>query len=171
MTNIEAEIDRISQIQWNDFKITLNIPPKATSRPRVSINGIFYSPEAKAKKKYFNEYIFRNKIVLPEIITTPIEYVCECYFPIPISFNSMERELAERKYIHYVRKPDFDNLGKSYTDILNKVLIWDDSLIFDGRIVKWYSIRPRVEISLRYMSEYDAEVNRNKTISEISKDM
>ena len=67
------------------------------------------------------------------------------------SFNSTDTYLAELGLIRPLLKPDFDNIAKKYSDMYNGNVWLDDSLVIDGRIRKYYSILPRVEIRLRYI--------------------
>ena len=51
-----------------------------------------------------------------------------------------------------IKKPDFDNIAKKYSDMYNYNIWLDDSQVIDGEVHKYYSILPRVEIYLRYMN-------------------
>ena len=48
-------------------------------------------------------------------------------------------------------------------------LIYDDSLIIEGTSKKFYSIKPRIEITIRYMEEFDSLFNQKKIESKINK--
>jgi len=95
-------------------------------------------------------------------IKTPCEFYCKAYLPIPSSMNRFEIILAELGLIHHMSKPDFDNLAKTYSDMIQKHLIQDDAIIYKGVIEKHYSIKPRIEISIRYMEEFDSKFNKRK---------
>jgi Holliday junction resolvase RusA-like endonuclease len=47
-----------------------------------------------------------------------------------------------------ISKPDWDNTGKLLSDALNKIGYYDDSAIYDSHVMKWYSRKPRLEITL-----------------------
>ena len=49
-------------------------------------------------------------------------------------------------------KPDWDNIGKLYSDMYNSNVWIDDALTIDGTVSKYYSILPRVEIDLGYLN-------------------
>ena len=81
--------------------------------------------------------------------------------------SSVDKVLAEMKLIRPVSKPDWDNLGKSYSDMIQGVLLQDDSIIIEGLSRKYYSIKPRVEITIDYMTEFDSKYNENKILKRI----
>lgn len=53
-----------------------------------------------------------------------------------------------------------DNLGKGYSDMIQDVLISNDSLVFRGCVQKYYSVLPRVEVTVRFMKVYDCKYNK-----------
>jgi len=73
-----------------------------------------------------------------------------------------EQILAECGFIRPISKPDFDNLVKTYTDMIQDVLLLDDSLIIEGSSSKYYSWKPRIEFTIEYMVEHDSIYNKNK---------
>lgn len=76
--------------------------------------------------------------------------------------KKMEMLLAEVGLIRPISKPDFDNLIKTYTDMIQGTMLLDDSLVIEGVSRKFYSSKPRVEISISYMVEFDSIFNKNK---------
>ena len=76
--------------------------------------------------------------------------------------NKAEKILAELGLLCPISKPDWDNLGKAYSDMVQQALIMDDALIFSAESIKRYSIKPRVEIEISYMMDFDCEYNRKK---------
>ena len=55
-----------------------------------------------------------------ELITTACKFYCDCYFPIPKSMTKNEKLRAELKLVNHLSKPDWDNLGKTYSDMIQK---------------------------------------------------
>ncbi len=51
--------------------------------------------------------------------------------------------------IRPTKRPDFDNIGKIICDSLNMIAYHDDSAIVDGRVRKFYSDVPRVEVIIK----------------------
>ena len=161
---LQAEINRIKSIPWKVREFTFFIIPKATPRPRATtINGhsMFYVKGAKDHKQFFKYYTKNEDI---EIIKTPIKFTSEVYVPTPSGMNATEEALAELGYIRPTSKPDWDNLAKTYCDMIQGLLIDDDALIIKGSLEKFYSIKPRVHIKLEYMEDFDCTFNRKKSI-------
>ena len=73
--------------------------------------------------------------------------------------------LAELQHLQNVSKPDWDNVGKTYSDMIQNSLILDDSLITVATTRKLYSIKPRVEIKIRYRLSFDCKYNKRKVES------
>ena len=46
--------------------------------------------------------------------------------------------------------------------MIQDYLIADDALIVKGTSEKFYSIKPRIEIEIEYMEDFDSIFNRNK---------
>lgn len=160
------EIQRINSIKWKKKSFTLYIIPKATPRPRSGKNGIFYVKGASDNKKFFKEFIKDKEL---EIINTPCKIECISYLPISKSMNNVNKILAELGFIRPISKPDWDNLAKAYCDMIQGYLLEDDALIIEGISKKYYSIKPRVEITIEWMESFDCKYNEDKIISKIHK--
>lgn len=157
--SVYDEIHRIVNIKWKTISYTIYLLPKATPRPRSGKNGIFYVKGASDNKKFFERHLINQDIPL---ITTPTKFHCVSYLPIPKSMNIVEKLCAELGFIHPVSKPDWDNVAKAYCDMIQGTLLYDDSLIIEGTSIKKYSIKPRIEITISYMEDYDSAFNENK---------
>lgn len=160
------EIQRINSIKWKKKSFTLYIIPKATPRPRSGKNGIFYVKGASDNKKFFKEFIKDKEL---EIINTPCKIECVSYLPISKSMNRVNKILAELGFIRPISKPDWDNLAKAYCDMIQGYLLEDDALIIEGISKKYYSIKPRVEITIEWMESFDCKYNEDKIINKIHK--
>lgn len=146
--------------EWDEISYTIYLLPKATPRPRSTLNGFFYVKGASDNKKLFaREMVNFNH----DMIYTPCEFYCTSYLPIPNSMNNLEKILAELGFI-YPLLPDFDNLVKTYTDMLKGTLLYDDSIIQKGVSKKFYSVKPRIEIKIRYMKDFDSYFNKKKIL-------
>ena len=159
--DVYSEIKRVSSIRWTKLYYTIYLVPKGTPRPRSGKNGVFYVKGAKDNKKIFEEFINNNDIML---ITTPTKFHCISYFPIPSSMTNVEKILAELGFIRPTSKPDWDNVAKAYCDMVQDTLLYDDSLVIEGSSKKFYSVKPRIEICIEYMDDYDCKFNKNKLL-------
>ncbi len=154
------EIDRIGKIKWKKLEFTIYLIPKGTPRPRSGKGGVFYVKGAADNKKFLKNYL--KEIEEIPIIKTPAKFYCKSFLPIPSSFNVIDRILAEMGFIYPTTTPDWDNLGKAYCDMIQDNLIYNDAQIVDGYSSKRYSIKPRIEICIEYMEDFDCEFNHKK---------
>ena len=154
---------RVRDIKWKEISYTIYLLPKATPRPRSGRNGVFYVSGANDNKKFFKNYINDQNI---EIIRTPCKFSCISYFPIPKSMNNIEKVAAEMGVIRPISKPDWDNVAKAYCDMIQGLLLYDDSLIIEGISKKFYSVKPRIEIKISYMEDFDSVYNKKKICKE-----
>ena len=133
------------------IKITIHRKPYPSPRPRFRNVG-------KYKQTYMPaEYLREKKIIADsmekikpndfKIIESAIEMNVVFYMPIPASLSDKKRlELVGEPHI---KKPDSDNLLKTYKDAFEGVLYKNDSQIYKVDILKIYSDNPRVEIELK----------------------
>lgn len=157
---IEEE-NKVSQsIPWETVKIVLPIIPKPSPRPRYSgVSGRFYVTGASENKKLFKYYIKE----LYHIIYTQVHFSLKVYLPTPISsMNRREIYRAECGEIIPISNPDWDNIGKTYSDMIQQILILNDNIISKGFVEKYYSIKPRVVITIKYQKGFDSRYNRKK---------
>lgn len=155
-----GKLNEILNMEWNEINFVIYLLPKATPRPRCNrIMNTFYVMGAKDNKDIFKKFIVKQDI---EMITTPCKFYCNSYLPIPKGMRHDEKILAEMGYIRPISKPDWDNLGKTYSDMIQGTLLFDDSLIIEGSSKKFYSTKPRIEIRIEYMKKYDSLYNEQK---------
>lgn len=157
---LTEDVERIKSIQWSTIRFVIYLLPKATPRPRHNfIRNTFYVMGAKDHRDIFAKALINADI---DMITTPCKFECISYLPIPSSMSNEEKLLAESGLIRPVAKPDWDNLGKTYSDMIQGTLLFDDSLIIEGIAKKYYSSKPRIEITIQYMNEFDSRFNEKK---------
>lgn len=154
-------IPKLRKPKFHAMNFIIYVIPKATPRARLGKYNRFYVSDAKFNNDLFGKFI--NDVGLEKgVITTPCRFITDIYLPIPSAFNKIEKVLAELKLLPAIVKPDWDNAGKTYSDMIQKHLLLDDSLIFDGRVRKYYSFKPRVEMTIEFMDKYDCKSNKKK---------
>jgi Holliday junction resolvase RusA-like endonuclease len=163
-SSVYEELKRILNIKWNKISYTIYLLPKATPRPRLGSKGVFYVKGAADNKKVFEKYLVGQDIPL---ITTPVKFYCDSYFPIPKSMGVVEKVCAELGFIHPTSKPDWDNVAKAYCDMIQGSLLYDDSLVIEGYSKKHYSVKPRIEVTIYYMDDYDCQYNKKKILRKV----
>ncbi len=152
------EIKKCMNRNYEEINYTIYLLPKATPRPRSTSSGFFYVKGASDNKKLFQRELVKSDF---NMIYTPCEFYCKSYLPIPKSMNNLEKVLAELGFV-YPFLPDFDNLVKTYTDMIKGSLLYDDGLIYKGVSEKYYSVKPRIEVTIRYMKDFDSKFNKKK---------
>ena len=159
---IKKAIKRILNIGYEELSFVFYFFPQATPRPRYSrFTKSFYVKNALDYNSIFKEFINTCDEINFKI-NTPCELHCKTYSPIPSSMNKMESILAELGLIKHISKPDCDNLLKSYSDMIQKNLIVDDAIFYKMTIEKLYSFKPRIEFTVRFMTEPDSKFNSKK---------
>lgn len=144
----------MDQREYETVRILAYEYPMKTDRPR-SINGHTWSPNAAANKSYFDKAL-KSVVETLKLVNTPGEIEVEAYFEMPAAVPPDEVILFEAKILNPVDKPDYDNVGKCYTDVLTDVLITDDDIFWRGEIRKYYSLLPRVQITIRYIRKHES---------------
>jgi len=131
--------------------IALTIPgkPRAWQRARLSRRGRhhFTDDNTRAAKEVV---MWTYTGARPERVRWkgPVRLWVTAYFPIPLRTPKALRAKMETETVWYPYKSDWDNIGKLPSDALNGIAYVDDCQVADGRVRKYYSPRPRVEIEL-----------------------
>ena len=141
--------------KYESIRVMMYEQPVKTDRPRA-FNSHIYSPNAAANHSYFEKAV---KGICKDIklINTPAEIIINAYIEMPSRVPPDEVILFEGKVLDIIDMPDYDNIGKAYTDMLKNVLIIDDDIFHRGEINKFYSVVPRVEIIIRYQKSHDSD--------------
>jgi Holliday junction resolvase RusA-like endonuclease len=132
------------------IKIVIDIIPEPTPRPRLGQSGRFYVKNSRSNNEFVELMSSRYEDIQNIIKDRECEIDIKSYFPIPLSFNKVNTLLAELGIIRPITKPDWDNLGKTYSDAIQPWIVHDDSLFVDGSSHKYYSLKPRVEIQIKF---------------------
>ena len=129
-----------------------------------------YVPNAKANKNYMTEFI-QSTFDSVKLICTEMEIDIIFYLPTPVSLSNSQKIYCEEGLIRPMIKPDVDNVSKAYMDMCTSNLFLDDALVTDLHISKRYSIKPRVEVTIRYYEDLPtSNIYRQITNSKFFKD-
>lgn len=180
---IEKRDNMLMNMQWYDLNIvSLYEIPEGTGRPRFRlINRNNFHNEAISSSQFVHVYTVGAKddflhmrrmvedelVPLEGLINTPVIIEYYAYYKTPTYFNAIDTCLAESGLIRPTvsNKPDWDNVGKKYSDMYNHNIWIDDATVIDGRVIKYFSVLPRIEIRLRYLNCVYTKQQYNKTIS------
>ncbi len=78
----------------------------------------------------------------------PLHAEIKAFFQIPDSWPKKRKKVAETEDMPCLLRPDIDNIEKIVFDALNGLAYNDDKQIYSVICSKYYSARPRVEITL-----------------------
>lgn len=163
ITKIRESIHKLKAAKWETFEMVVKLEPRATPRPRTGKWGNFYVSNAANYNNLFKKFISNlPENLYPGIISTPCIMEIKTYHPVPSNMTRIEKILAELRLIYPISKPDFDNLAKTYADMVQKYLLLDDSLVIQAIQKKRYSCKPRIEIKFKFMTKYDCKYNKRK---------
>lgn len=180
----------ISDLFYTDIDIILYEEPEGSPRPRFRLvnrknlanmalsNPNFvhvYSPTGTSDNNHMKRLVSEDELLqLNSLICTPCDIRCCTFSKTPSSFSKTDTFLAEIGLHRPLSKPDWDNIGKKYSDMFNANVWLDDIFVIDGTVSKYYSVLPRVEVKIRYLNmvynkyqynsitkrkDYDAESN------------
>lgn len=157
---IRREDEYEKHIPWDELVVYLPIIPRPCPRPRYSsATRSFYVSGAGENKKLLKYYITN----VYNIIYTQTHFDVITYLPTPVSqMSRVEIYRAEEKTLCPTSNPDWDNLGKTYSDMVQDILLLNDNIISKGLVEKFYSIKPRVEITIKYQCGFDSRFNKRR---------
>ena len=176
---VEKKRNMEMYLQYYDYKIIFYEVPEGMPRPRFRFIGKsnfmdaaianpgfihVYSPTAGDDFRYMQRLKDDDLLSLHQFIQTPCSICIDSFFPTPSYFSVTDKFIAEIGLHNQIVKPDWDNIGKKYSDMYNHNIWLDDSLVIDGRVRKFYSMLPRVEINLRYLNYVTCKQQYNNII-------
>lgn len=153
-------VDDLKSVEWSEVLYIFYMDPNATPRPRINTKThTFYVPGAIYNKKIFENFSKAHS-GMECVISTPCIMETKTFTKVPNGMSKIEKMAAELELLHNVNAPDWDNLGKSYCDMVQDVLVSNDSIVVRGAVEKFYSILPRVEVTVKFMTKYDCAYNK-----------
>jgi len=129
----------------------LDIEPVEQARPRAVRRGKrigMYDPPKVSKFKRELRMLAQKRFG-DDPLDGELSVEIKFYRPIQKSLSKKERDRRLSGEHRPTIKPDLDNYIKSALDGLNGVLWTDDARIVDLHAHKYYSDRPRIEITVR----------------------
>ena len=124
--------------------------PAGKGRPRFARVGggmRAFTPEKTANYEAMMSWYAQAAMAGRPLLEGPLWVHVSAFFAIPASWPKAKIALARAGLVYATKKPDFDNIAKML-DGLNGVAFGDDAQIADGRIIKRYSERPRIVVSI-----------------------
>ena len=160
---LNERIVELNNMPYDSFSFIIYLTPTPSPRPRFMFKTRrAYVFNAADNSNLFEEFLISLKEARPDLICTPCEIYMNNFIEIPDNMNKIDKLLAEGGFIKPVSTTDFDNLAKTYTDMTQKHLLLNDSLVTDAIIRKRYSVKPRIEITIRYQRFFESNYTKKK---------
>lgn len=129
--------------------IRLTVPgePVGKARPIHTRSGITFTPKKTINYETLIRELFAVKYPDFEPLEGPVRMSLSAWLRIP---KTSKRKTAamESGEIRPTKKPDMSNILKSVEDALNDLAYRDDKQIVELELVKKYSNRPRIELTV-----------------------
>jgi len=132
--------------------ISLAGDPQGKGRARAFRRGNFighYTPEKTRSYEGMVRTAAMEAMGARVPFDEPVEFVVRAIFAVPASWSAKKRAAAITGMIKPGKKPDWDNIGKAWSDALNGVVFRDDCLIVKVSIEKRYGPQPLVVAVVR----------------------
>lgn len=153
-------VEELKNVDWNEVHYIFYMDPEGAPRPRRNPKTfVFYVSGASYNHKIFEAFAEAHSN-MECVISTPCIMETRTYTKIPKGMHKLEKMAAELELIHNVNAPDWDNLGKSYCDMVQEVVVSNDSIVVRGAVEKFYSVLPRIEVDVKFMTKYDCAYNK-----------
>lgn len=146
--------DIINNMEYGLITFTLYEEPIPYMRAREN----FRTPLATENSKYIADFM-KATLEGVKMIVTPCELLLDIYVKPLADMKKDTLVLAEMGIVKVTNRPDIDNIVKGYLDAFNNNLLYDDALVCDARIRKFYSIKPRLEFVIKYQKTFEVEYN------------
>jgi len=128
--------------------IVLAGAPMGKERVRMTRQGHAYTPERTVNYESRLALAAQQVMAGRALLDGPLQVDVVAYMPVAESKPKKWKADALAGRLRPVKKPDWDNFGK-ILDACNLVVWVDDSQIVEGRVQKFYSDQPRMEIRVR----------------------
>ncbi|SET95101.1 Holliday junction resolvase RusA (prophage-encoded endonuclease) [Salinibacillus kushneri] len=129
---------------------------QAQGRPRAgrtrSGKVRMYDPQSSRTYKQYVKLV-ASQHAPKKLILGPVSVSIKIYRQIPKCMSKKLRKLSLDEIYRPTKKPDCSNIAKGIEDALNGVIYKDDSQIVELQVSKYYSEKPRVEITIKEMDQ------------------
>jgi Holliday junction resolvase RusA-like endonuclease len=123
--------------------------PKGKGRPRFSRVGSFtkiYTDKQTLTYEAMIATFAKQAMGTSEPLKTPVSVFLYVRLPIPQSYSKKRREACLNGSEKPCKKPDIDNIAKTYLDAMNGVIFVDDTQVIDLHVKKVYAEKAGVNV-------------------------
>jgi len=115
-------------------------------RPKPGAANLYFTPYKQRQYAATIGWKAKDAMRARAWLTGPLMLRVAALFTWPV--NTSKRERARPFAFWKVTKPDWDNLGKLVSDACNKIVYKDDAQVCDSRIIKGYSDKPGLYVTI-----------------------
>ncbi len=123
--------------------------PKGKGRPRFSRVGNFtkvYTDKQTLTYEAMIATFAKQAMGGTELLKTPVSVFLYVRLPVPQSYSKKRRDACLNGLEKPCKKPDIDNIAKTYLDAMNGVIFVDDTQVIDLHVKKLYSVVAGVDV-------------------------
>lgn len=123
--------------------------PKGKGRPRFSRVGNFtkvYTDKQTLSYEAMIATFAKQAMGGTEPLKTPVSVFLYVRLPIPQSYPKKRKEACLNGSEMPCKKPDIDNIAKTYLDAMNGVIFVDDTQVVDLHVKKLYAAEAGVDV-------------------------
>jgi len=123
--------------------------PKGKGRPRFSRAGKFtrvYTDKQTLDYEAVIKFFAAQAMGSTDPLETPVSVFLYIRHAVPQSYSKKRTEACLSGLEQPCKKPDIDNIAKTYLDGMNGVIFKDDTQVIDLHVKKVYSAVPGVDV-------------------------
>ena len=123
--------------------------PRGKGRPRFGRFGKFtrvYTDKQTQDYEALIKFFAAQAMGSTDLLETPVSVFLYVRLPIPQSYPKKRREACLSGAERPCKKPDIDNIAKTYLDAMNGVIFVDDTQVIDLHVKKLYSEKAGVDV-------------------------
>jgi len=125
--------------------------PKGKGRPRFSSAGKFtrvYTDKQTLVYEAVIRFFAAEAMGSTDLLETPVSVFLYVRLPVPQSYSKKRTEACLSGLERPCKKPDIDNIAKTYLDAMNGVIFKDDTQVVDLHVKKVYSAVAGVDVAI-----------------------
>lgn len=123
--------------------------PKGKGRPRFSRAGKFtriYTDKQTLDYEAVIKFFAAEAMGSTDLLETPVSVFLYIRHAVPQSYSKKRTEACLSGLEQPCKKPDIDNIAKTFLDGMNGVIFKDDTQVVDLHVKKVYSAMPGVDV-------------------------
>ena len=123
--------------------------PKGKGRPRFTRAGKFtrvYTDKRTLDYEALIKFFAAEAMGSTDPLKTSVSVYLYIRHGVPKSYSKNQTEACLSGLVRPCKKPDIDNVAKTYLDAMNGVIFKDDTQVIDLHVKKVYSAVPGVDV-------------------------